>query len=81
MDSIQEYDLVVLTKDIQAIHKETQRPILLRRGQVGTVLMDFEKQAFLIDFADEEGVTYAMETVPQENLIPLLYQPCEVLAS
>ena len=26
MDSIQEYDLVVLTKDIQAIHKETHRP-------------------------------------------------------
>lgn len=81
MDSIQEYDLVVLTKDIQATHKETHRPILLRRGQVGTVLMDFEQQAFLIDFADEEGVTYAMETVPKENLIPLLYQPCEVLAS
>lgn len=63
------------------MHKETQRPILLRRGQVVTVLMDFEKQAFLIDFADEEGVTYAMETVPKENLIPLLYQPGEVLAS
>jgi hypothetical protein len=43
--------------------------------------MDFEQQAFLIDFADEEGVTYAMETVPKEHFIPLIYQPCEVLAS
>ena len=49
MDSIKEYDLVVLTKDISAIHKQNQTPILLRRGQVGTVIMDFEQQAFLID--------------------------------
>ncbi|GBF82604.1 DUF4926 domain-containing protein [Aphanothece sacrum] len=80
MDSIREYDIVVLTKDIQAIHKQNHTPILLRRGQVGTVLMDFNQQDFLIDFADEEGVTYAMETVSKEQLIPLLYQPCEVLA-
>jgi hypothetical protein len=80
MDSIKEYDLVVLTQDAQAIHKQTHTPILLRRGQVGTVVMDFEQQAFLIDFADEQGVTYAMETVPKEHLISLLYQPSEVLA-
>ena len=49
MNSIKEYDLVALTKDISAIHKQTQTPILLRRGQVGTVIMDFEQQAFLID--------------------------------
>ncbi|EAZ88603.1 DUF4926 domain-containing protein [Crocosphaera chwakensis] len=81
MNSIKEYNLVVLTKDIQAIHKQTHNPILLRRGQVGTVVMDFEEQAFLIDFADEEGITYAMETVNKEYLIPLLYEPSEVLAS
>jgi len=79
MDSIKEYDLVVLTKDIQAIHKETHTPILLRRGQVGTVVMDFEQYAFLIDFADGQGITYAMETVTKEHLIPLIYQPQEVL--
>lgn len=81
MDNIKEYDIVVLTQDIQATHKQTHKPILLRRGQVGTVVMDFEQKAFLIDFANQEGVTYAMETVSQEKLIPLLYQPCEVLAS
>jgi len=80
MDSIKEYDLVVLTKDIRAIHKQTHTPILLRRGQVGTVVINFEQQAFLIDFADEQGATYAMETVPKEHLTPLLYQPSEVLA-
>ncbi len=81
MNKIQEYDLVVLTEDTEAIHKQTYRKILLRRGQVGTVLMDFEQEAFLIDFADQEGVTYAMETIAKEQLIPLLYNPFEVLAS
>lgn len=81
MNNIKEYDLVVLTKDITATHKLTHQPILLRRGQVGTVVMDFEEKAFLIDFADEEGVTYAMETVAEDDLIPLLYQPYKVLAS
>ena len=42
--------------------------------------MDFEQQAFLIDFADEQGVTYAMETLTKEHLIPVLYKPFEVLA-
>ena len=81
MENIKEYDIVVLNQDIQATHKETHKPILLRQGQVGTVVMDFGQRAFLIDFANEKGVTYAMETVPSEYLIPLLYQPCEVLAS
>ncbi|MGL5074799.1 MAG: DUF4926 domain-containing protein [Waterburya sp.] len=75
MSQIQEYDLVAIDRDIPATHKETKQPILLRKGQVGTVVMDFDGQAFLIDFADEQGITYAMETVPVEQLIPLLYKP------
>ena len=81
MSQIQEYDLVVLDKDTPATHKETNQPILLRKGQVGTVLMDFENKAYLIDFADQEGITYAMETIPAEQLIPLLYQPVVIQAS
>jgi hypothetical protein len=37
-----------------------------------------DAEAFLIDFADEQGATYAMETVPAERLIPLLYKPVEL---
>ncbi len=81
MIQIQEYDLVVLDRDIPATHKETNQPILLRKGQVGTVLTSFEKKAYLIDFADQEGITYAMETIPAEQLIPLLYQPVALQAS
>ncbi|MEM6611822.1 MAG: DUF4926 domain-containing protein [Cyanobacteria bacterium P01_C01_bin.72] len=81
MSQIKEYDLVVIDRDLTATHKETNDPILLRKGQVGTVVMDFEREAFLIDFADSEGITYAMETVPAEQLIPLLYNPVVLQAS
>ena len=52
MSQIKEYDLVAIDRDITVNHKETKQPILLRKGQVGTVLMDFDGEAFLIDFAD-----------------------------
>jgi hypothetical protein len=72
---IKEYDVVALTNEIQAIHKETKQPILLKRGQVGTVLTSFKNQAYLIDFSDAEGRTYAMETVPFHSLMVLVYEP------
>ncbi|WP_036489748.1 DUF4926 domain-containing protein [Myxosarcina sp. GI1] len=81
MSQIKEYDLVTIDRDILTTHKETNEPILLRKGQVGTAVMDFDGKAFLIDFADEQGVTYAMETVPAEQLIPLLYKPVALQAS
>lgn len=73
--TIKEYDVVALTDEIQAIHKETKQPILLRQGQVGTVVMSFDDRAYLIDFADAQGTTYAMETVPATQLMLLAYEP------
>ncbi len=70
-----DYDVVALTEEIQAIHKDTHQPILLRKGQVGTVLMTFAGQAYLVDFADAQGHTYAMETVPADKLMQLIYEP------
>ncbi len=81
MIQIKEYDLVVIDRNISATHKETKQPILLRKGQVGTVLIDLSGEAFLIDFADEKGTTYAMETLPAEHLIPLLYNPVALQTS
>ena len=78
--NLQEYDIVALTAEIQAIHKETQQPIVLRHGQVGTILMDFDGQAYLVDFADVRGNTYAMETVPAAKLMQLVYDPLLVNA-
>ena len=81
MTQLKEYDLVAIERDLLATHKETKQPILLRKGQVGTIVMNFEGQAFLIDFANEKGITYAMETISRENLIPLLYSPILLQAS
>ena len=73
--TLHEYDVVALTEEIQAIHKETSQPILLRPGQVGTILMSFDDRAYLVDFADAQGNTYAMETISSEKLMELVYEP------
>ncbi len=78
--TLHEYDVVALKEETQAIHKATQQPILLRQGQVGTILMSFEDRAYLVDFADAQGNTYAMETVPSEKLMQLVYEPTSACA-
>ena len=75
MNNIQDYDLVTLTEDINATNKITNQPILLRRGQIGTVVMSFDQKAFLIDFSDREGKTFAMETVDNSKLLRLIDEP------
>jgi Domain of unknown function (DUF4926) len=65
--TFKDYDVVALTESTQAIHEETPQPILLSRGQVGIIVMSFNGEAYLIDFADNEGQTYAMETLPAQN--------------
>lgn len=70
-----EYDVVAIKSEIQATHKESRQPIVLQAGQVGTVVMTFNNEACLIDFSDAQGVTYAMETIPQDQLILLHYEP------
>lgn len=77
--TIHEYDIIALIEDVSASHPETQQPILLRRGQVGTVLMEFD-EAFLVDFADSEGQTFAIETIPLQKLMLLFYDPVAVAA-
>ena len=72
MNKIQEYDLVTLTEDTNATHKTTKQPILLRRGQMGTVLISFDGKAYLIDFTDSQGNTFAMETIESVKLLRLI---------
>jgi hypothetical protein len=79
MNKIQEYDLVALTKDTTTTHKVTHKLVLLRRGQMGTVLMSFNDKAYLIDFTDSKGNTFAMETIESINLLRLINEPELVL--
>ncbi|NER20942.1 MAG: DUF4926 domain-containing protein [Symploca sp. SIO1B1] len=80
MSNINEYDLVALTENVQAVHKETRELILLRKGQLGTVLMEFNTEAYLVDFADAQGCTYAMETISADKLMLLFDEPVAVYA-
>jgi hypothetical protein len=69
--------VVALTEDIQATHKDTKQSILLKRGQVGTVLIEFNGETHLVDFSDSQGHTYAMETILDNKLMLLIYEPTE----
>ena len=51
---LKEYDLVAISQDISATHKETKQPILLRKVQIGIVVLDSEGEAFLLDLANEQ---------------------------
>jgi len=59
-------DVVALTKDIPD-HG-------LRRGQVGTIVEILEPDVFEVEFADNEGRTYATLSLNAKQLLVLHYQ-------
>ena len=69
------HDVVVLTEDVRAKHFDSGRPLLLRRGQVGTVVMTYDGSAFEVEFAGKDGRAYAMLPIPAERLIVLREEP------
>lgn len=60
-------DVVALTEDLPE-HG-------LVRGQVGTVVELLALDAFLIEFCDEQGRTYAMLPLKMQQLIVLHFEP------
>ncbi len=60
-------DVVALTEDVP------ERG--LRRGQVGTVVDEFEGGDFDIEFANVHGETYALLTVRTEQVMVLHHEP------
>jgi len=44
-DEIHMHDVVVLLEDTRTKHFETGQPLILRRGQVGTVVMTYDGSA------------------------------------
>jgi Domain of unknown function (DUF4926) len=60
-------DVVALTSDIPEKS--------LVRGQVGTVVEIFSDGQYEIEFADQEGRTYALEAVEGDYLLVLRYRP------
>lgn len=60
-------DVVALTEDIP------DRGLL--RGQVGTVVELLGPGVFEVEFADNDGRTYAMLSLKSSQLLALHYQP------
>jgi CRP-like cAMP-binding protein len=78
MAKIQLHEMVTLLEDVQTQRFPQGESILLRQGQVGTVVEVLgEGEAFEVEFADLEGQTYAMLAVVVDKLMVLRYQPIE----
>lgn len=73
--AIQMHDVVALLEDMPATHFETGQPLLLRRGQIGTVVMDYDGTAFEVEFAGPDGYAYAMLPVAASKLMVLHETP------
>jgi len=77
---IQMHDVVALLEDVPTTHFSAGSPLLLRRGQIGTVVMTYDGSAFEVEFSDRDGKTYALLPVPMEKLI-LLHETPELTAA
>jgi len=80
MNTFKELDLVALTENRETTHFETGKPITLYKGQVGTIVMEYDGTAFEVDFSNNDGTTYAMETIPATQLMLLHYELVEAVA-
>lgn len=79
MAKIHVHDMVALMDDIRARRFPLGEEILLRRGQVGTVVEELgQGEAFEIEFSRSDGQAYAMLAVKAEKLMPLYYEPFEL---
>lgn len=79
-NEIQLHDVVALLQDTPARHFENGRPLLLRRGQVGTVVMAHDRAVFEVEFAGKDGRAYAILPVHASQLMILRDTPDPAIA-
>ena len=80
MRKSRDLDIVALTEDRQTTHFETGEPIVLYKGQVGTVVMEYDNNVVEVEFSNNDGTTYAMETLSIDRLLLLHYELLEAIA-
>jgi len=79
MTRIQMHDVVALLTDTKTQLFPNGREILLQRGQIGTIVEEYDGgAAFEVEFSDNDGQTYAMVAIKTENLMVLYNQPVEL---
>ncbi len=69
------HDVVALLEDKRAKHFESGQPLLLRRGQIGTVVMTYDDGACEVEFADREGRAFAMLSLRPNQFMLLRDSP------
>ncbi|MBK7421948.1 MAG: DUF4926 domain-containing protein [Propionivibrio sp.] len=60
-------DVVATLEDVSASH--------LSKGQVGNIVDELSENFVLVEFADLDGVAYALEPIPVGKLIELRHTP------
>ena len=81
MDSdIHLHDVVALLEDLPAKHFETDQPLGLRRGQIGTVVMIYDGNTFEVEFAGPDGHAYALLPIAASKLMVLRDTPEDAAA-
>lgn len=60
-------DVVALLDDLSNLN--------LYRGQVGTIVEEYEPGVFEVEFSDTTGQAYAIETLNTQQLLALHHQP------
>jgi hypothetical protein len=79
-DGIQLYNIVALLEDLPVKHFETGQPLLLRRGQIGTVVMTYDGFTFEVEFAGPDGRSYALLPIAASKLMVLRDTPEDAAA-
>ena len=61
------HDVVALLEEVRAKDFNSGRPLLLHRGQIGTVVMIYANSACEVEFADHDGRAYAILPIGPEK--------------
>jgi len=69
------HDLVALLEDVRATHCDSGRQLVLRRGQVGTVVTTYDDSVVDVEFSGQDGRAYAIVPVNVQNLLGLKDTP------
>ncbi len=69
------HDVVALLEDVRTKHFGSGQPLLLRRGQIGTVVMTYDDGVCEVEFADRDGQAFAILPLQPDKLMVLYDAP------
>jgi hypothetical protein len=71
VDQVPLHASVALLNDVQATHFESGTPVLLHRGDIGTVVMTYGNGECEVEFANRDGQTYALLPLSTDRILVL----------